>query len=206
MKQKNRGSPPSHRRIAEANFELLKRIDGGMSVEDGQATCWACGASDRVPSYFRALADMDEATSLRYQNEDYRKESDLGWLERAHVVSVAAGGGTEPSNFFLLCGLCHREQPDGSSREAQEAWLISHESQIERGYRLSTPLVQWVLRSVPDAQCSDIQRAFDIVKADVEAKTIDSGLGSNSPASEASSFLWNVAERIVRELKTRENQ
>jgi hypothetical protein len=56
-------------------------------------------------------------------------------LERAHIVARAAGGTWDPSNFWLLCRQCHREQPDGASPEAQQLWLLSREPVLERFFR-----------------------------------------------------------------------
>jgi hypothetical protein len=155
-----------------------------MTAEEGQETCWACGAGYRV----------------RRKNDAPPKKSDLGWLERAHVVSASAGGGTEPSNFFLLCGDCHREQPDGAPREAQEAWLISHESQIEREYRRVTPVIQWIRASVPHATVSDVQAAVAEI---IKAQNISPGLGASHVSSAKSSILWNMASHIVQELQNK---
>ena len=56
-------------------------------------------------------------------------------LERAHVKARVAGGGMAPSNFFLLCRECHKEQPDGASESAQVLWLLEHESWLSRFHR-----------------------------------------------------------------------
>lgn len=44
-------------------------------------------------------------------------------VERAHIIPHSGGGSMEPLNFFLLCGACHRAQPDNAPREFQIAWL-----------------------------------------------------------------------------------
>ncbi len=51
-------------------------------------------------------------------------------LQRAHIVAFSDGGSNKPTNFFLLCWECHREQPDCASREVQLEWLKTHESEI----------------------------------------------------------------------------
>ena len=53
-------------------------------------------------------------------------------MVRAHVLAVRNGGGVEPDNFFLLCGRCHREQPDAATRETQLRWLREHPTALER--------------------------------------------------------------------------
>lgn len=68
-----------------------------------------------------------------------------GRLERAHIVARALGGSNDSSNFFLLCALCHVEQPDAQSREAQEQWLLNRDSEVARVWnevsRVTKPLV-----------------------------------------------------------------
>lgn len=50
-------------------------------------------------------------------------------LERAHIEPASAGGSdADPTNFFLLCPRCHREQPDAAPREYQVRWLRERES------------------------------------------------------------------------------
>lgn len=66
-------------------------------------------------------------------------------LERAHVVAKAFGGSDDPDNFFLLCSLCHVEQPDAQSREAQETWLRERDAEVTRNwndtFRVMEPLL-----------------------------------------------------------------
>lgn len=71
-------------------------------------SCWACG----------------------YYSEDFDPE-------RAHVTARANGGTGAPENFLLLCYGCHRSQPDGVSRSAQERWLLAVEPfsvRVRRSY------------------------------------------------------------------------
>jgi coenzyme F420-reducing hydrogenase beta subunit len=60
-----------------------------------------------------------------------------GSLERAHIVAHRNGGSMDPTNFFLLCHICHEEQPDDATVEAQLFWLANHEAQIDRVWRKS---------------------------------------------------------------------
>jgi len=54
-------------------------------------------------------------------------------LIRAHVVARSGGGSDAPDNFFLLCDDCHRLQPDGAPRPAQDAWIrMRAESRVTR--------------------------------------------------------------------------
>lgn len=97
---------PGHTSIVLGNLALLGSLgklefDGGKTTRDEiermTRTCWACG--------------IESGT---------RKT-------RAHVVAAGHEGGDDPGNFFLLCNICHTEQPDGMPREAQVAWLRTRE-------------------------------------------------------------------------------
>jgi len=59
-------------------------------------------------------------------------------MTRAHVVAKSVGGPDTPNNYFLLCDVCHVEQPDGLSREIQEAWLIESENWFVRLFKIWT--------------------------------------------------------------------
>lgn len=96
----SRKKPPEHLKIALANLEMLngmKKFEFDGAVELSK-TCWACGQG-----------------------------FDDGKPERAHIHAHSFGGSNEPENFFLLCGGCHADQPDGLSRELQVKWLENHE-------------------------------------------------------------------------------
>jgi hypothetical protein len=105
-----------------------------------------------------AIVKANEGTLRRIEFNDDEAHSrcwacgGLANLERAHVVAIAHGGGNEPENFFLLCWVCHREQPDGAPADVQLEWLASHESQIARTSRTMMPIMAWIARSVADAE------------------------------------------------------
>jgi hypothetical protein len=114
---------PTHDEIAAAQAELLDLLE--IPPEDAARCCWAC-----------------RAMSFRFRgNEVVPVPGELGWLERAHVVAHAAGGSNEPSNYFLLCATCHREQPDSASPAVQVAWLRTHESETARMCRMVGPVI-----------------------------------------------------------------
>jgi hypothetical protein len=48
--------------------------------------------------------------------------------ERAHIDAVKHYGDDSPSNFLLLCPVCHNEQPDGADRQYQINWLNTKQS------------------------------------------------------------------------------
>lgn len=110
-----RSTMPSVRQIVDANGPLIARLRGFVGA-DASATCWACCWTD-----------------AEFQPE------------RAHVVGLANGGSNDPGNFFLLCHLCHREQPDGAGREEQEEWLTGHEWHHERWWRDWRPVCDAIM-------------------------------------------------------------
>lgn len=171
-KPKNRGTHPSHLRIAEANSELLKRISGGLSVSEAAKTCWACGKTSSRDS--------------------------VGWLERAHVISAAAGGTNTPDNFFLLCSVCHREQPDGSSRNAQEVWLLRHDCEINVFMSLFDPVMRYVQDSMTHRNF-DPDALSDVLDASPNTR-LRSGVGANHFGNRVSSLMWNYAEDLLSEI------
>jgi hypothetical protein len=93
-----RAKLPRPAAIVAANAALLATLPNAAGLDPSRA-CWACGF---------AFA--------------------RGAPQRAHVAPASAGGSSDPGNFLLLCAVCHREQPDGQPRAAQEAWLRSREN------------------------------------------------------------------------------
>ena len=121
-----RNGVPNVKAIAEANKPLIARLSD-VYAATAHATCWAC----------------------RYQTRGFIPE-------RAHVIGLANGGSNEPGNFFLLCSLCHREQPDGAGREEQEEWLIDHEGHEDRFRRDWQPVCDAVMAKARAAGGEDL--------------------------------------------------
>ena len=69
-------------------------------------------------------------------------------LQRAHVIARSNGGSYDPSNFWLLCWICHENQPDSLSVEDQTYWLLKRpgfwERQIEGALSLFTQMKKMV--------------------------------------------------------------
>jgi hypothetical protein len=61
---------------------------------DAEFCCWACGLSSGSVE-----------------------------LQRCHIIPHALGGKDEPSNYVLLCGLCHEEAPNIKSETIMWKWL-----------------------------------------------------------------------------------
>lgn len=63
-------------------------------------------------------------------------------LERAHVVAHRSGGSMHPTNFFLLCAICHLEQHDSQRVEVQLLDLKYAERYTDRHLRRAQPLIR----------------------------------------------------------------
>ena len=53
-------------------------------------------------------------------------------MTRSHIKSRLKDGEDEAANYFLLCDVCHREQPDGLDKELQMEWLKDREDWFVR--------------------------------------------------------------------------
>ena len=97
-------NPPSRKKIVNTQQDLIKNdLKEHLNIEEAVHTCWAC---------FKGLDDPKHNP------------------QRAHIISVQNGGNNKPSNFFLLCKQCHKEQPDGNSFEMQLLWLQNQKHNI----------------------------------------------------------------------------
>jgi 5-methylcytosine-specific restriction endonuclease McrA len=166
---KRKRTMPTHHAIVEANRQLVERLSF-VEPDREHATCWACGQSSAG--------------------------EDGGWLQRAHVVAASGGGSDAPENFFLLCAVCHREQPDGSGREAQEAWLLSHETVLDRAMRTVRPLAERVFEEIGNVDGDSLKEAVRFAVARTSA-----GAGANHRSNQDASWLWNMAPLIVEYLR-----
>jgi len=89
---------------AIANYWINQEIElPNVEQEDMFHHCWNCGEDKRSNS---------KKNKVR--------------LERCHIIAKSLGGGFEPSNFFLLCSLCHREAPNTSDKNDIWHWLESN--------------------------------------------------------------------------------
>ena len=93
-----RANPPSCKNIVAAWMDT--RPWGHLVDDDDDAadSCWRCG---------------------------YHAQK--GEMTRAHIHAHRHGGSNDPSNYFLLCDICHREQPDAAPREEQIQWVSNGE-------------------------------------------------------------------------------
>lgn len=167
---KSKRHMPTPRAIVEANRQLVERL-AFVDPDRAHATCWACGQNDRT-------------------------DEPRGWLQRAHVLAASGGGSDAPENFFLLCSVCHREQPDGASREAQEAWLLSHETILARAWRTVRPLAELVLAEVGYTDGDPLEEAVRFAVARPKP-----GTGANHRSNQDASIVWNMAPLIVEHLR-----
>jgi hypothetical protein len=159
--------------------------------EDAARCCWTCGARSFEVSGNEVVPILD----------------DLGWLERAHVVAHAAGGSNEPSNYFLLCATCHREQPDSASLAIQVAWLRTHESETTRMCRMVGPVIERLRRSAAlvggDEVLAKWARSLGSTHEEVHRgltavmKERASGPGGHHHGNVVQSARWGIVDAFV---------
>ena len=130
-----------HRDIMIWNHALLATLpnvkfgrDWGVPAEIKRLsnTCWGCGIDTE------------------------------GKATRCHVIARRNGGPDHPSNFFLLCNICHDAQPDGLDREGpQVEWLMQVPPWIERCREMAVRLTTRLLDSAPGVTWDDLNRWMD---------------------------------------------
>ena len=119
---------PSRIQIAEywIRFEVEQRKVAPFGDWDwSEPSCMACGIwRDTWDEPVRETRHRDRVHQLarRWGKTD---------LERCHVVTRYLGGSDHFSNLALLCGDCHRAQPDTSSADEGWAW-IRHRTLVDR--------------------------------------------------------------------------
>jgi hypothetical protein len=98
-------NPPKRKEIAKTQKDSI--LNGLPDIHQSEAyhTCWACYEGIGLPEFTPT---------------------------RAHINSNQNGGSNNPSNYFLLCRNCHKEQPDGCSKHIQLLWLKRQPTHIER--------------------------------------------------------------------------
>jgi hypothetical protein len=142
---------PSCVAIADAN-QWAKSCPN-VDGYDLSRCCWACGYAD----------------------------AGSNWKpERAHVLAHSSGGTSDPNNFFLLCYICHKEQPDGLPRANQEYWLRTRESHFDRSARLYSKPIEAIVTEILNAGISlDTLQAYfqDEFKNDLNRVSATSSMG-----------------------------
>jgi hypothetical protein len=122
MKKNDRARMPSRPAIVKAMRGLLDSLDKTASLDDATRarTCWACGYN-------------------------FRKGSPA----RAHVVPHSSGARIDDAgNYWLLCDVCHAEQPDGLGPQVQEVWLRGHEDWFKISQRNLKPFFTAMLETI----------------------------------------------------------
>jgi hypothetical protein len=117
-----------HLEIVRANLPLLRELDDSSHELHG---CYKFCLDPDVSDEELCLETLDRLTRTCWACG--REWDDR--LTKCHVMSDWCGGGTEPSNFFLLCDYCHQDQPDEATREVQEKWLHQKERYYSRWAR-----------------------------------------------------------------------
>lgn len=93
MNRKRRPKAPSHKEIFLAQKDIWLQCPN--AIGDAYEYCWGCG--------FCASED--------------------DWQTKAHIIAHEDDGSNDPTNYLLLCDVCHKEQPSKLPREAQIEWL-----------------------------------------------------------------------------------
>lgn len=86
----------------------------------GEPECWACGRE--VPGY--DYDNIDQDLSKVWNNKNV-----VHFLNKAHIVPHALGGGENPENMFLLCEECHEDSPDTKYKDQFFKWVYKRNRQ-----------------------------------------------------------------------------
>ena len=118
-------------------------------------------------------------------------------LERAHIIAKSSGGTYDPSNFWLLCGPCHRDQPDGAPPEAQELWRAARLPELERMAAFMQPMMAALLGRVGDVTHDEADVAVLAFKAAL-ARAPDGASARRSNRRETAAWcgIWAAAEAV----------
>jgi hypothetical protein len=178
----------------KAQEEFLKWCPNveGVSKENLEWVCWACGASPPV------------------REKQYRPY-------RCHIEQYLPDKLDQPDNFILLCDRCHREQPDALPKEILKYWLATRESKTQYDERLIARLragcellkkefgdlvVDVAYKELTD----DIkERCESWIKQYLQNRLVGQGTGNRSANIEWGSFAeihkWCVANKDRIELE-----
>jgi len=111
--EKTKKRPPT--KVSIVDYWIQNAEDLGLEeIDFANPNCFACG---QLPSQ-----------ALGYAANKTNTPKGLKWsektrLQKAHVVPRSLGGNNEPSNFLLLCDICHKECPDIKDRELVLRWV-----------------------------------------------------------------------------------
>lgn len=87
-------------------------------IDFGEPTCWACG------EYWNGEYDCNNESIDDICYSNWEKAP----LEKCHIIAKSLGGSDDPSNFFLMCKMCHVNSPDTTSNRLFFNWVKSQAS------------------------------------------------------------------------------
>ena len=106
----------------EAHDDRKANIQNSIAVvrDWGEPECWAC--RQEVPGY--DYGKIDQGLS-----EVWKDKNVVHFLNKAHIIPHALGGGENPENMFLLCEECHRDSPDTKYKDQFFKWVYKRRHQ-----------------------------------------------------------------------------
>ena len=119
--------------------------------------------------------------------------------ERAHIKASSHGGTNAPSNFFLLCAVCHSEQPDGASYDAQIRWLRTRPSEVERLSALAIQIANVISVSCGDAIPDNVDAIWHGVAADLRLQ--ETRAASARRTNHVATLAWEAAEMVIQNVR-----
>jgi hypothetical protein len=127
--------------------------------------------------------------------------------QRAHIVARSNGGSDDPTNFFLLCGRCHKRQPDAATQETQIQWLLSQdcylEERAEQAYRLANAIRDASEELEADDILMDYLAGPFIDQLREVATTAIQKSGSTSPETVYANATWSFVDHFRRYVEFR---
>lgn len=98
--------------------------------------------SEIVEYWARHICESDLSVDFSEAHERCWRCGCKRKLERCHIVPHALGGLDEPSNFVLLCGRCHLDNPNVSNPQIMWDWL--------KAYKTTFYDTFWMLRGMEE--------------------------------------------------------
>jgi len=154
-------------------------------IDIGEPSCMACG-------YYAREWDKPKSARERWGKAD---------LDRAHIIAASSGGPDVPSNYVLLCGLCHQAAPMTSSDALMFAWCERRKSYREAQFeRLSLAASDM---GVDIVSCGPLAAlSHEEMRARIEASARAIGAGAHLNSMSPSTFalvIKHVADSLAGE-------
>ena len=164
MKKNRRPNPPSIIKIIKYwmnnnIFEDDPHSWFNPAIDVGEPACFGCHC---YTSYW----DLHQNDKRRDKWEKcWQGASNYLQLERAHIIPYSLGGSNEPSNFVMLCRVCHADAPNVNNRKYFLTWV-----RRRKGFLIDMVADNLKLAS---EQFPDVKREMDISKKTKGEKGLD---------------------------------